>query len=233
MDATQFNKVKFRESPDQPRGFHLEHNVVSNETWEVIQHWLSSNMLPASADEPTNLIQVPIPWETGAQMQGRLIAQFGSCKYDYTVDDAVLCDQSTTIPIPTYIREVLLENKDGDDGKHYTQCIINVYEAKNEIPWHLDHNKFGDKVLVYTFGEERPLLLRRPTSHKDNKSIEYGSIGLEQPEEEYTFHSTRVYPRHCSKYILQGSARNEWEHSVPNGSGKRVSITFRSWRGTK
>ena len=79
QDAEQLNKFKCRESSDQPRGFHLEHNAVSNEIWEVIQHWLSSNMLPASADEPTNLIQVPIPWETGEQMQGRTIAQFGSC----------------------------------------------------------------------------------------------------------------------------------------------------------
>jgi len=224
QDATQFIDA-------QPSGFHLVHNAVSNETWEVIQRWLSSNMLPSSANEPSNLMCVPIPWETGEQMQGRVIAQFGSCKYDYTVDDAVLCDQSTTIQIPSYIRETLLENEGGDDEEHYTQCIINVYEANNEIPWHLDHKNFGDKVLVYTFGEERPLLLRKPIPHKDEKRIAYGSIGLQQPEKEYTFHTSRAYPRHCSKYILQGSARNEWEHSVPSGSGKRVSITFRSWRG--
>lgn len=222
---------KCTESSDLPSGLYLEHNAVSNKSWEAIQHWLSSNMLPSSVNEPTNLIYVQIPWETGEQMQGRKIAQFGSCKYDYTVDDAVLCDESTTIPIPTYIREVLSTNKDGDDEEHYTQCIINVYEAQNEIPWHLDHSKFGDKVLVYTFGEERPLLLRKPISHNDDKSIAYGSIGLQQPEEKYTFHTTRVYPRHCSKYILEGSARSEWEHSVPDGRDKRVSITFRSWRG--
>ena len=227
-DAAQFNK---KLTDDQPRGFHLEHNAISTQVWNVIEHWLSSNMLPASINnnEPTknNLIHVPIPWQAGSQ--GRRVAQFGSCKYDYINDDAVLCDPSTMIPIPTYIRQVLLENE--DDGEHYSQCIINVYDAQNIIPWHVDHNKFGEKVLVYTFGEERPLLLRTPISHKDDKSIVYGSIGLPHPEEEYTFHTTRVYPRHCSKYILEGSARNDWEHSVPAGSGKRVSITFRSWRG--
>lgn len=209
-------------SSDLPSGFHLEHDAVLTETWEAIHHWLSSNMLPSVANDPTNLIHVPIPWETGEQMQGRKIAQFGSCKYDYTLDDAVLCAPSTIIPIPTYIRETILAS---EDIEHYTQCIINAYEAQNEIPWHLDHKYFGDKVLVYTFGEERPLLLR--------KQISFGSIGLQQPEEEYTFHITQAYPRHCSKYILQGSARNEWEHYVPTGSGKRVSITFRSWRGSK
>ena len=103
---------------DPPSGFHLVHNAVSNETWEVIQRWLSSNMLPSSANEPSKLMCVPILWETGEQMQGRVIAQFGSCKYDYTVDDAVLCDQSTMIPIPSYIRETLLENEGGDDEEH-------------------------------------------------------------------------------------------------------------------
>jgi alkylated DNA repair dioxygenase AlkB len=224
------NKRSCTESDLIPSGFHLEHETVSNETWEAIQHWLFSNMLPSSSanNESTKLVHVPIPWESGEQMQGRKVAQFGSCKYDYTADEAVLCEQ--IIPIPTYIREALLSN---EDSEHYTQCIINVYEARNEIPWHLDHEYFGDKVLVYTFGEERPLLLRKPICHKDNKCIAYGSIGLQEPEEEYTFHITRAYPRHCSKYILKGVARNEWEHSVPRGNDKRVSITFRSWRGAK
>ncbi|KAL7444112.1 hypothetical protein ACHAXM_009862 [Skeletonema potamos] len=140
-------------------------------------------------------------------MQGRQVAQFGSCKYDYIADEAVLCEQ--IIPIPTYIRQTLLSN---EDSEQYTQCIINVYEAQHKIPWHVDHEYFGDKVLVYTFGEERPLLLRKPVSIKDE---------------------SLAYPRHSSKYVLQGIARNEWEHSVPSGNGKRVSITFRSWRGAK
>lgn len=135
QDNTQFKNCT-ESSDHQPHGLHLEHNTVANESWEIIQHWLSSNMLPSSsANKPTNnnLIHVPIPWETGEQMQGRAIAQFGSCRYDYTVDDAVLCDESTMIPIPTFIREVLLTTEDGDDEEHYTQCIINVYEAQNEI----------------------------------------------------------------------------------------------------
>jgi alkylated DNA repair dioxygenase AlkB len=224
--ATQLLDNGSRPEYDLPSGFHLQHEAVSNEAWEAIQHWLFSNMLPSSANnESSKLIHLPIHWETGEQMQGRQVAQFGSCKYDYIADEAVLCEQ--IIPIPTYIRQTLLSN---EDSEQYTQCIINVYEAQHKIPWHVDHEYFGDKVLVYTFGEERPLLLRKPVSIKD-ESLVNGSIGLKEPEEGYAFHT--AYPRHSSKYVLQGVARNEWEHSVPSGNGKRVSITFRSWRGAK
>lgn len=124
----------------------------------------------------------------------------------------------------------------GEDDQDYTQCIINMYDAENEIPWHLDHTYFGNKVLVYTFGEERPLLLRKPIPQKieGNKTtakIEYSPIRLHKPDEDYMFHTICAYPRHLSKYILEGSARNEWEHSVPCGKDTRVSITFRTWRG--
>lgn len=228
--------MKEDDEHDFPEGFHLKHNAVSNKTWEIIQHWFSTNELPISSsmDDMKNLVHMPIKWETGPQMQGRKIAQFGSCRYDYTADTAVLVEPSYVDPIPAYIRATLLASED-DENDAYTQCIINVYDADNEIPWHLDHSYFGDKVLVYTFGEERPLLLRRPIPRiEENKTIakiEYGPIELHQPEEDCTFHTIRTYPRHGSKYILEGSARNEWEHSVPSGKDTRVSITFRTWRG--
>ena len=211
-----------------PSGFQLEHNIVPEETWQAIQHWLSTEMLPSSANDPANLTRVEIPYEIGSV--DRRVAQFGSCKYDYDEDSVIFFD-SIEYPIPTFIRETLLANEIGGDGEEYTQCIINIYEDENEIPWHVDHKYFGKKILVYTFGASRPLCLRRPISHKDGKSIEYGSIGLQCPQEEYTFQLTQAYPRHCSKYILEGPSRSDWEHSVPSGKGKRVSFTFRTWRG--
>ena len=57
-----------------PSGLSIEHNQVRHELWSNIQHWLSSNMLPSSISNQTNLIYVPIPWETGSQMLGRRIA---------------------------------------------------------------------------------------------------------------------------------------------------------------
>lgn len=207
-----------------PDGFVLEHDQVEPEVWANIQRWLSSESLPSSAKDPKgastsgsdgdNFTRVPIPWQPGSQ--GRRVAQFGSCRYDYIADVAEECNPSDN-PIPDYIRETLLSGV--PNCEQYTQCIINRYEASNLIPWHFDHPYFGPEVLVYTFGEERPLLLRKMTEGNQ--------------EEENTYVYSRAFPRHCSKYLLSGPARDVWEHSVPGGTSKRVSITFRSWVGPK
>lgn len=240
-----------------PNGFSIEHDVASPDVWESIQTWLSTNKLP-SYPEPSapitstlktgsnciteisknELIEIPIPWETGTQMQQRKVAQFGNCKYDYLADIAVVCERddsnSTSHPIPEYIRRVLLHPDKIEESEEYTQCIINLYEAENEIPWHIDHEYFGEKVLVYTFGEERPLLFRKKkdgdNSLDDLKDDDGGreNIGGEKCDS-YVYSIS--YPRHCSMYLLKGEAREIWEHSVPSGLGQRVSITFRSWRG--
>lgn len=213
--------------PETPDGFSLEHDVVQPDVWATIQHWLSSNMLP---DSSTNeRIYVPIPWETGHQMQGRKVAQFGNCRYDYVADVADQFDNPSNDdddappPIPDYIRQTLLNGE--QNCQQYTQCIINMYEANNEIPWHLDHEYFGPEVLVYTFGENRPLLLRKPVNGDENIH--------NQEKEDKVYIYSRSLPRHCSKYALSGPARHVWEHSIPSGKGERVSITFRSWVGPK
>jgi len=238
---------------ETPAGFSLEHDAVQPGVWETIRHWLSSGMLPeseysaeegetAAATMPNRSIYVPIPWETGPQMQGRKIAQFGNCRYNYDADiaehrgDQLNVGDDLVPPIPDYIFHTLL---DGEQGRRqYTQCIINVYEANNEIPWHLDHEHFGPKVLVYTFGENRPLLLRKPCN--DDEKINHGESILSQRKgsnqivgDKKVYIYSQSFPRHCSKYILSGPARHSWEHSVPSGKGRRVSITFRSWVGPK
>ncbi|KAL7539140.1 hypothetical protein ACHAWF_006312 [Thalassiosira exigua] len=164
-------------------------------------------------------------------MQGRRIAQFGNCRYNYDADVAERCDPSKN-DIPEYLRRTLLDGE--PDSQQYTQCIINAYEASNVIPWHLDHEYFGPDVLVYTFGEDRPLLLRRPrrdVADGNGNFVTKADENATKKEEEEKHIHFRAFPRHCSKYILSGQARSVWEHSVPSGSGERVSITFRSWVG--
>lgn len=241
-----------------PDGLTLQHNQVHPEVWSNIQHWFSTDMLPSSSSSvSTNLIRVPIPWETGPQMQGRRVAQFGNCKYNYRTDVAEYCDndmssltsdnmtdnvdssccRSSIPPIPKYIQQHLLDNRQlHKKSEQFTQCIINMYKAENEIPWHIDHEHFGEKVLVYTFGDDRPLLLRKP--YNDNgdgdKSITiHNENNQSEDDNNHTYIYTQVFPRHGSKYVLSGPARHEWEHSVPSGKSDRVSITFRSWIGPK
>ena len=234
-------------SSNLPDGFSLEHNVVSPKVWATIKNWLSTDSLPSSATFENHskhcLLHVPIPWETGNQMQGRKIAQFGNCKYDYIDDVAITCNDLFDMPpIPEYILQTLLKNDKRNNQQHqYTQCIINMYEAEHSIPWHLDHEYFGPEVLVYTFGEDRPLLFRKKVVCNDRKNAdgnnstvqdEIENAGdIEAQHEGVRFVHTHAYPRHGSKYILYGLARDLWEHSVPRGRGERVSITFRSWLG--
>lgn len=167
-------------------------------------------------------------------MQNRKIAQFGNCKYDYINDIAATGDDIT--PIPKYISDTLLTN---DEQKQYTQCIINLYEAENEIPWHVDHEYFGESVMVYVFGDNRPLMFRKQKTSNDEcidrdlrtaRTDDSAAVNVEHSENS-SFVFMTAYPLHCSKYILRDSARTVWEHSVPKGKAERISITFRSWRG--
>lgn len=239
-DATM-NRSSIKFTDENPDGFSLEHNQVRPGVWTNILRWLSSDMLPSTSISRANhgkLMHVPIPWESGPEMQGRKVAQFGNCRYDYIADIAEQCDPSPTNdasgapqPIPDYIRQTLLSEHQ-HNCEQYTQCIINKYEATNEIPWHLDHGHFGPEVLVYTFGEERPLLLRKQI----NRDSATGLARMDGDQREnndgaLSYIYARVFPRHCSKYLLSREVRHVWEHSVPSGKGERFSITFRSWVG--
>jgi alkylated DNA repair dioxygenase AlkB len=185
-----------------PDGFSLIPDAVSEETWKILHRWLESE------DHMLEDEHVPIPWQIGAQ--DRKVAQFGF-RYDYDKD---IVDTTTpTPPIPLKLKQLLLQQhqKGGDDVK-YTQCIINQYEREILIPWHKDDLEFGPKISVFTFGEARPLLLRRPREAVSN---------------EYDMYTAAV-PTHRSNYILSKRARYDWEHMIPPGFGHRVSFTFRT-----
>ncbi len=162
-------------------------------------------------------------------------------------------------PIPEIIQRLLLEpvraegDGDGDiKNVNFTQCIINDYkDAKTIIPWHRDDMAFGDVVLVYTFLDARPLHLRLvrqtheccPDGEDGNNSSTRGARtdqgvnrnstgntgGEIETQEPYTAYYT-AHPRHCSRYVLKGPARELWEHCVPEGKGRRISFTFRTLR---
>ena len=187
-----------------PDGFSYTDNAIPEATWSILKTWLDTDRLGDHDD------CIPIPWELG--VPNRQVAQFGF-RYDYAKD---CVDVTThTVPIPPRLKELLLRQDDNDDDddddvvmdQSFTQCIINRYEPNVLIPWHKDDLEFGPRISVFTFGEARPLLLRRVDDH------------------DVTFVAT---PGHCSNYTLSRSARYDWEHMVPTGSGFRVSFTFRT-----
>ena len=141
-------------------------------------------------------------------------------------------------------------NEDEDDNKikikfetSFTQCIVNVYrptttatttvESKSSnqtssttttsssIPWHIDDAQFGPEILVFTFGETRPLRMRL-------KRDGNGGNDDKDDDDDYYYSYFTAHPPHRSCYVLSGAARHRWEHSVPPGSGWRISITFRT-----
>ena len=157
-------------------------------TWESFHEWLQE------CEE--------IPWEVA--IEGRRVAQWGA-RYAYDLQTVVrtgLDGKTDAPPLPETLREFF-----PDVGDEFTQCIVNEYGAGDGIPWHSDDPAFGDRVLVYCFGDERPVLFRRSGDEQREVSLHVG---------------------HLDSYSFSGEARHMWKHSVPTGKGSRVSVTFRS-----
>ncbi len=205
----------------------------------------------ASASESTQ-----IPWESTPFPQNRPVAQFGF-RYDYEKDVVVPpsddgVEHENVPKIPEIFQHLLLRPfQEGTEtplsSVEFTQCIVNVYhpstpmeetdESKysesivpststacaSSIPWHFDDPQFGPEILVFTFGETRPLHMR---IYKDSDATT--SNGTDDRCNDDCYNYFTAYPSHRSCYILSGPARHKWQHSVPAGSGWRVSITFRT-----
>ena len=142
-----------------------------------------------------------VPWERA--IEGRRVAQWG-CRYDY---ETQYVDTTTPVaPIPACLREWL----PGVDAS-YTQCIVNSYGPNDAIPYHADDFAFGPSILVFCFGEARPLLLRRQEQGQ-------GQAGEEGEGGSYRHFSALIGDR--GSYEMSGETRYDWQHSIPTGEGK-------------
>ncbi len=183
-----------------------------------------------------------IPWESTPFPQNRPVVQFGF-RYDYEKDIVVpppedntdqICDETAVPKIPEVFQRLLLRPYQESIGTRlknvaFTQCIVNVYrpstaECTSSIPWHFDDPQFGPEILVFTFGETRPLNMRLKHESNDNDYKE--RIDNCENDDNYSYFT--AHPAHRSSYVLSGPARHKWQHSVPSGSSWRVSITFRT-----
>ena len=88
-------------------------------------------------------------------------------------------------------------------------ALVTEYSPGAAIGWHRDKGVFADVVGISLVSPCNFRLRRRTAS------------GWER-------YSLTVEPR--SAYLLRGSVRAEWEHSIPAVDSLRYSITFRSLR---
>jgi alkylated DNA repair dioxygenase AlkB len=87
------------------------------------------------------------------------------------------------------------------------QVLVTEYRPGAAIGWHKDRSLFGIVIGLSLLSACR-FRLRRKTK-----------AGWERAQ-------LTIEPR--SVYVLRGSARNEWEHSIPAVAALRYSITFRN-----
>jgi alkylated DNA repair protein (DNA oxidative demethylase) len=114
-------------------------------------------------------------------------------------------------PIPDYLNAVRLAAADlaGVAPGNLVQVLINQYPPGAGIGWHRDRPQFG-KVVGISLGAAAPLRFRRATAGGwDRRSV-------------------RTETR--SAYLLDGDAREVWEHSLNPVEALRYSITLRTLR---
>ena len=97
----------------------------------------------------------------------------------------------------------------GLDASRFQQVLVTEYSPGAGIGWHKDRPEFEHVIGVSLVS---PCLFR--LRRKRGNGWERASIELQ--------------PR--SAYLLSGSARTDWQHSIPPVDKFRYSVTFRSFR---
>jgi alkylated DNA repair dioxygenase AlkB len=163
-----------------------------------------------SPDEAEALVgqleQLPFePFDFRGFKGNRRTVAFGS-RYDFTHGRV-----KTAEPVPDWLRPLRARAAAfaGIDDDALLQALITQYPPGAGIGWHRDRPEYGEVVGV-SFASACILRLRRP--HGDGWRRE----------------SVLLQPR--SAYLLDGEAREDWQHSIMPGDRLRYSVTFRTLR---
>jgi alkylated DNA repair dioxygenase AlkB len=97
----------------------------------------------------------------------------------------------------------------GIEPRQLQQALVMEYDVGAAIGWHRDKAVFGDVVGISLLSSCRFRLRRK--------------VGP-------TWERASLIADARSAYLLRGSSRTEWEHSIPAVEAIRYSITFRSLR---
>ena len=161
-----------------------------------------------SADTERELIahisELPLkPFQFGAFEGNRRVKSFGF-RYDYSEQRLRQSE-----PIPEWLQTIAraVENFDRLREGSIGQVLCTEYDVGVGIGWHRDKPYF-DKVFGLSLGSACRFRLRRGKGGK---------------WERFTL---QAEPR--SLYLMDGEARQDWEHSIPAVEQRRYSITFRT-----
>jgi alkylated DNA repair dioxygenase AlkB len=135
----------------------------------------------------------------------RRVVSFG-WRYDF--NEARLTEAP---PVPEFVRPVRdkAAHFAGLDPRMLEQLLVTEYEPGAAIGWHRDRAMFGD-VLGVSLLSSCTFRFRKKSGARWERA------------------SLRLAPR--SAYLLRGSARTDWEHSIPGVQDLRYSLTFPTFR---
>lgn len=135
----------------------------------------------------------------------RRVCSFG-WKYDFTGPGLVAAEPMPAWLHPVRDRAAYLA---GLAPAAFQHVLINEYREGAPIGWHKDRPVF-EKVVGVSLGAATTMRFRRRVGE--------------------TFERINVPLPARSAYLLDGPARGEWEHSLPEARALRYSITFRNLR---
>ena len=142
------------------------------------------------------------PFQFGQYEGKRRVASFGF-RYNYTLRRLQEAD-----PIPQWLTPLIdrVEKFGGPDTR-IAQVLCTEYDIGVGIGWHRDKPHF-DRIFGLSLASSCKFRFRRPAGEKWDR---------------FTLNAA---PR--SLYMMTGSARLIWEHSIPALEAPRYSITFRT-----
>jgi alkylated DNA repair dioxygenase AlkB len=134
----------------------------------------------------------------------RRVAHFG---WDYTFATRELTRSGL---LPDYLLPLRerIARRAGREAGEFSEALVTEYRPGAAIGWHRDAPAFG-VVAGVSLGSECRLRFRRTGEHGG-------------------WSRTEVVARPGSLYVLDGPARDEWQHSIPPVASWRYSITFRT-----
>ncbi|TGQ63458.1 MAG: alpha-ketoglutarate-dependent dioxygenase AlkB [Mesorhizobium sp.] len=145
------------------------------------------------------------PFDFHGHLANRQVVGFG-LRYDYDTREVV---EAAAIPDFLFPLREKVADLAGRQAAEFCQVLINWYQPGAGIGWHRDKPQFELIAGVSLLASCSFRLRRKNGTTWDRETIE-------------------IEPR--SAYLMSGSARNEWEHSIPSVAQPRYSVTLRTLR---